>query len=184
MAKGRPRDWCILRTGGSSTLRLLHSLNVAGFEAWTPLECQVTRDRKSGARHERMIAVMPTYVFARADRLTDLLLISAEPYTCHPGFSVFKHFDRFPIVAEAELAKLREVELKAAAKNEPVVFPRGQEVKVRAEGWEGLTGKVAEISKGQWTLVAFPNFSIPIKFATWQLNAVDLQEPDSAAQAA
>jgi len=177
-------DWIILRTSGGSTLRLLHSMVVAGFEAWTPMELQVKRDRKNGARHERMIAVMPTYVFARAKHLSDLAALAMSPVSQHPQFSVFRYYDRFPLVADRELSTLRDIERKAAAKSMPVVFERGEIVQSSIEAFQGLTGEVVEVSKGQHTLVAFPGFHIPIKFASWQLSGVELETNHKAARAA
>lgn len=183
MARRGENDWCILRTSGSSTLRLSQSLARAGFEVWTPMELQV-KGRGSQARSERMVAVMPSYVFARADRLPDLVSLTMEPISPHPPFSVFKHLDRFPLIAERELKALRDIETKAAARNEPVIFGQGDLVRARVEAFQGLTGEVVETSRGQFTLVAFPKFAIPVKFASWQLNAVELQSTDSAAKAA
>lgn len=177
-------DWCILRTAGSSTLRLQQSLAMAGFETWTPIELQVKRERRSGERIERMVAVMPSYVFAHADRLPDLVFIASAPLNPHPAFSVFRHLDRFPLVADRELSELRAIERKAAARSSRVKFDRGRNVRTSVEAFQGLTGQVVETSRGQYTLVAFPGFGIPIKFASWQLSDVELEQTNSAARAA
>lgn len=162
-------DWCILRTKGSNTLRLSNSLNLSHIEAWTPTEIHVHRDRKTRARTEAMVPVMPTYVFARATCLPDLVELSLQPVSIHPGFSVFRYLDRFPVVGDAELSALRSIERKAAARHAPVVFPAGRQVRVPEGPFAGLTGQVVETSKGEFTLVAFPGFNIPVKFASWKL---------------
>lgn len=172
-------DWLILRCSGSSTLRLAQSLSLGGFETWTPVEFQVKRDRKTGARHERMVAVMPTYVFAKAERIADLVELSKAPITPYPDFSVFKHQDRFPLVADSELSSLRQIERQAASKGKPVVFGKGAGVNVLDGAFQGLTGQVVKKSRGKYTLVAFPGFHIPVSFHTWQLSAVELEPQQS-----
>lgn len=163
-------DWCILRTKGSSTLRLARSLELDGIGAWTPTEIQQRGNHRNSAKHEVMLAVMPTYVFAPAEHLVDLLAAAEAPVSIHPDFSVFRHLDRFPLIADVQLNSLRLIERKAAAKNSPVVFPRDYQVRIPDGPFQGLTGRVVEDSNGGFTLVAFPNFAIPIKFASWTLD--------------
>ena len=161
-------DWCILRTRGSNTLRLARSLGHSGFEAWTPTEIQVKRHPKTRERSETIIAVMPTYVFATAEHLLDLVNQSQAP---DAEFSVFRWNDRFPIIADLDLRHLRQIEREAAAKCKPVQYGTGQQVRVPDGPYQGLTGQVVETSKGRFTLVAFPGFNIPVKFASWKLEA-------------
>jgi transcription antitermination factor NusG len=162
-------DWAILRCKGSSTLRLARSLSAEGYGAWTPTEIQVKRNRQNSQRTESMVAVMPTYVFVPAEHLLTMLEESEMPASLHPDFSVFRYNDRFPLIAEAELTALRHIERKAAAKASPVVFPSGQPVRSPDGPFQGLTGQVVETTKGEFTLVAFPGFNIPVKFASWKL---------------
>lgn len=164
-------DWCILRTKGSSTLRLARSLNDSGIEAWTPTELRVKRDPKTRARSETIIAVMPTWVFARERFLPDLAAEAKLPKSLHPDFSVFRYLDRFPIVRDRELNALRIIERKAALKAAPVVFPVGHSIRIPDGPFQGLTGEVVELGNGEYTLLAFPGFAIPVKFATWTLQA-------------
>lgn len=161
--------WCILRTRGSSTLRLARSLDAAGYEVWTPTEIQDRRKRHSSTKSEMIVAVMPTYVFASADRLSDLLMEADSDITGHPSFSVFKYHDRFPLIGDSELNSLRAIERKAAAKHKPVVFENHTNVRTPEGPFQGLTGRVIETTRGEFTLVAFPGFNIPIKFASWKL---------------
>lgn len=162
-------DWCILRCKGSSTLRLVRSLELDGFSAWTPTEIQVRRNSRTRARMEAVISVLPTYVFACAENLPDLMELSMAPATIHPDFSIFRHNNRFPLIADDDLNELRKVERQAAAKQEPVRFNKGQPVKVPDGPYQGLTGQVVETTRGKFTLVAFPGFNIPVKFASWTL---------------
>lgn len=169
-------DWCILRTGGSRTLQLSHSLAMAGFEVWSPVELQVRRNGGARTRTERMVAVMPTYVFARATHLPDLVEASLAPVSPHPDFSVFRFDDRYPLIDDRELSHLRAIERMAAVKKKPVVFETGTSVRAHDGPFEGLTGRVVETSKGQFTLVAFPRFNIPVKFSTWQLGEIPVEQ--------
>ncbi len=162
-------SWCILRTKGSSTLRLARSLADAGLNVWTPIEYQTRKSHRDGARTEVAISVMPTYVFAHATHLIDLLTEADAHFSAHPSFSVFRYADRFPLIRDKHLAGLRTIERKAAAENKPVVFPRNEEVRVPDGPFQGLTGRVVEDSKGKHTLVAFPGCNFPIEFASWQL---------------
>lgn len=162
-------DWLILRCRGSSTLRLARSLSAGGFDAWTPVEIQVKRQRQTDARAELMVAVMPTYVFVPAEHLLTMLDESEAPASQHPDFSVFRYCERFPLIADRELVALRNIERKAAAKAVPVKFPSGEPVRTPDGPFQGLTGQVVENSRGEFTLVAFPGFNIPVKFASWKL---------------
>lgn len=163
-------DWCILRTKGSSTLRLARSLNASGIRAWTPEEFQDRKSHKHGQRIETAVAVMPTYVFALASHLIDLLAEADAPVSQHPSFSVFRYNERFPLIADVHLNGLRAIERKAAAENKPVIFPRGEEVRMPEGAFQGLTGQVVEQSKGKFTLVLFPGLSVPVQIASWKLD--------------
>ena len=166
-------DWCILRMAGGRTMSVVRSLSDAGFEVWSPVEIQRKRLPRSKAQVDRTVCVMPTYVFARASHLSDLVKLSLDPVSPHPDFSVFRYQDRFPLIADAELQSLRAVERQAAAKNAPMKLPRGTSVRLQDGPFQGLTGQVIEASKGQFTLVAFHDCTFPVKFSTWQLHPVD-----------
>jgi transcription antitermination factor NusG len=167
---GERQPWCILRTKGSSTLRLARSLDIAGLTAWTPTEFQIRKSHKLGTRIETAIAVMPTYVFAKAHHLPELLAETESIASHHPRFGVFCYNGRFPLIADDHLIGLRAVERKAAAQNKPVVFPQNTMVRIPEGAFQGLTGRVVQNTKGKFTLVAFPGFGIPIEFPSWQLD--------------
>lgn len=163
-------DWVILRTKASNTLRLDRSLAAAGFDTWTPTEIQLRPGRKTSGKAEVIVAVMPTYVFARACHLLGLLDEAETSGSDHPDFSVFRHCERIPVIADHELNALRQIERKAAAKAKPVRFDLGSRVRTPDGPFQGLTGQVIEGARGEFTLVAFPGFNIPIKFASWTLD--------------
>lgn len=171
-------DWCILRMAGGRTMSVARSLTDAGFEVWSPVEIQRKRLPRSKAQIDRAVCVTPTYVFARASHLPDLVRVSLDPSSPHPDFSVFRYQDRFPLIADAELQSLRAIERQAAAKNAPMVLPRGISVRLQDGPFQGLTGQVIEASKGQFTLVAFHDCTFTVKFSTWQLHPVDSESGD------
>ena len=175
-------DWIILRMAGSRTLAVAHSLAIAGFEVWTPTETQIKRVGRARDRSDLPVAIMPTYVFARATQLVDLIQITKQPVSPHPQFSVFSYHDRFPVVADAELATLkamerRDMERRAAeaaeALSRSMRLTEGTGVRLDDGPFQGLVGQVVEASRGQFTLVAFPGFALPVKFSTHQLNRLD-----------
>lgn len=142
-------EWIILRTAGPRTLPLWRSLASAGFDAWTPV-ASVTR-RRPRSREERTVeqAILPTFVFVAADRLTDVLGVLRTPISPHPGFSLVTHAGRVPVVAERDIAGLRSAEadaLEAAErrlrKSHRQAFGIGQSVAVKDGAWTGLTGVI------------------------------------------
>ena len=165
----QPPRWCILRTKGSNTLRLASALMWEGIPAWTPTEVQLRKKHGDRPASEVMVCVMPTYVFASADCLIDLFRLASAPISPAPAFSVLRHNERIPMVADRDLTALRVIERKAAAKREPVVFAKSEQVRTQDPAWQGLTGEVIEDTKGNFTMVAFPGFKIPVEFASWKL---------------
>lgn len=112
-----PTRWCILTTSGGRTLAVARSLNAAGFEAWTPV-ATLQREkpgRYNGPRRKIEIdaPILPTFVFARATHLLDLLVITKDPASRHPPFSVMHHGQRVPLVAEMDILGMRQAEQEA-----------------------------------------------------------------------
>jgi hypothetical protein len=163
-----PENWCILRMGGGNTLRVAESLSDAGIPTWTPVEYQVRRVGRDRQRETITVPVMPTYVFAGAACLAYLLEITAAPSGLHPNFSVFRYFDRFPIISDASLEPLRACERNAAREKKPVNFRNGDIVRPTGGGFEGMSG-IVEVQRGDYVLVCFPGWDIPIKIASWLL---------------
>jgi transcription antitermination factor NusG len=180
----RGGEWCVLRTSGPNTIGLFRSLAAAGFEVWTPIENQSRRKPRNKAKVECEVPIMPTYIFARADQLVDLIDLSFAPLKNHRDFSVFRYFARYPLISDDSLGSLRLIERKLAVrKNKDAGFTAGERVRLNEGGFAGMSG-VVETSKGQFTLVCFPGFNIPVKIASWHLVKDQVQEPDIAAQAA
>lgn len=181
MAKGLRDEigWIILRTSGSSTMPLARGLRDAGYDAWTPIEIQNRRRPRSKDRYDREWAVMPSYVFAREDRLVDLVKLSRQPAQCYrrwdaeqekmvmhgiPYFSVFRYDDRFPVVDNSSLEPLRVIERRTAPKPKAAVFGSGDKVRLVEGSFAGMSG-VVQSSKGDYAMVSFPNYPIAIKIA-------------------
>lgn len=141
---GTADTWCILRTSGGRTVALARSLAAAGFEAWTPVR---TIRRPAPGQGRRLVmgqrrklidvdlAILPGFVFARADQLHDLVLAAGAELSPHPSFSVFHQSGRVPLVREASITGLRCAERDAAAARlaELTAETRQQERQARAE---------------------------------------------------
>lgn len=174
------QDWCILRTSGSKTLALADSLKKVGYDVWTPVERRSRRKPRSQKLIEITIPVMPTYVFARADTLPDMVRLSEALVSPHPNFSVFRYHGAFPLVSEVSLAPIRAVEARTAPKEAWPAFTQGERVKLSQAGFEGMSGMV-EMEQGQFVLVAFPGFSTPIKVSALLLERDGVECADIAA---
>lgn len=150
-------DWCILRTCGGKTLPLARSLAEAGFEVWTPEVGVVRRFGRKRDRQERPAPLVPTFVFARADRLHDLIATRLDLRSKHPAFSVFHHLSRPVLVADRELGRLREVEERyrqqaarraaADARGKAEPYATGAVLPFDKGAWTGLTAKVEQSDK-------------------------------------
>lgn len=158
-------DWFILRCSGANTLKLAASLDGTGFEVWTPTETLRKREGAMRRRRSDTIPVMPSYVFARRPHLFDLLEESQAQFSEHPDFSVFRHLDRFPLISDEALDPLRVAERRRQPFEKVARFTRGEMVRLMEGGFAGLTG-VVELTRGQYTLVTFPGFPMPIKISS------------------
>ncbi len=111
--------WIILRTSGGQTLPLMRSLRGAGFDVWTPARTvrrSIPAKTLSGKRViEQDAPILPTFVFAAERDLGALALAASREVSPHPGFRVFHHGGRVPLVGSSEITGLREEEAKEAA---------------------------------------------------------------------
>jgi hypothetical protein len=149
-------DWCILRTSSRHTIPLSERLAEDGFEVWTPIETRTIRVPRQNVKREIRLPIMPSYVFARAHHLIDLIQRADLPIA--PTFSVMHAFgDQIPLVREQHLTKLRELEIKKTPKRKAErTFDPGVIVRVGEGGgsFSGMTGAVRKSDKG-YTLVCF-----------------------------
>lgn len=200
-AMGRGGDWCILRTAGSCTLRLAESLAEAGFDVWTPVE---TRSKLVGRKRERVeqrMPILPNYVFAKADRLGELLALSrssAQTYQTwdsaqrrmvakgHPWFEVFRLHGKVRPQSDRDLASLRSVEAdlariaqvrreKAQRKGPAPRFLAGQVVRVEG-GFEGLRLTVVEPNAGKVVKLSHADWMWTVEISAWKLQSVQISQ--------
>lgn len=156
--------WVILRTAGRHTMRLASSLTADGYEAWTPIETKTVRVPRANVRREVRLPIMPSYVFARADRLVDLLQLKPP---AHVEFSVMRYAERIPTVADADLQALRTLEAKRTPRRKAErTFAPGSAVKIKGESgsFGGMVGKV-EKSDRMHTVVLFAD-KLPVRIPT------------------
>ena len=209
MEQGNSKRWCILRTSGGRTLALAKSLEGAGYSAWTPTE---SRARLAGAKRELVeqeIAILPGYVFAGMEHVSDLLSLARSPSLTyqtwdaekrrmvvkgHPHFSVFLMHGFVRAQSEHSLAPLRalELELSQAAerrrerereKGLPPLFKAGELVRAQRGGFEGLDLLVAEDNVGKMVKVVRDDWVWTVEVSAWKLERVPV-ETQSAALAA
>ena len=167
----RENGWCILRTNGRSTLRLAQSLNDVGIEAWTPRGVHKRRlSRVHMGVREVEQPIIPSFVFARARHLPDLLRALALPTSPHPSFSIFQHAGRAPVISDKDIANLQDAEergKRARRKTQRHTVPVGAEIKPSKGAFAGLVGIVEQVD-GNVAVVCFSDF-FRVKVATWLL---------------
>ena len=179
-------DWIILQTTPACTLNLAKSLTDVGFEAWTPVTREVRRQTEQRSREEVAVPLVTSYVFAKADRLHDLLALSRSPSLAyrvwnpelnrhvvrgHPFFRLFRGGNhRF--VPDRELEPLRRMERLPRPQRVERTFYVGQQVRTDDGGFAGLCGSVVAI-RGKRVWVNFAKWSIEPEFPTWALKPID-----------
>lgn len=185
-------DWIILRTSGRSTMRLAETLAEDGYEAWTPIETRNIRIPRANVRRTVKLPIMPSYVFARAAHLIDLIQLAAMkpkprrqfPLPSHADFSVMHYHDRIPVIADHHLQSLRTIEAKRTPKQKAEPLPKGISVRVKIEGgsYAGMKGKIERSNEG-WSLVCIDN-RLTVKILTSLLVPDELEKLSFAKMAA
>lgn len=175
--------WIILRTSGRHTLRLAATLSEDGYEAWTPVETRTIRIPRANVRRTVMLPIMPSYVFAQAHNLIDLIQLAAmkpkprraSQQPAHADFSVMHYNDRIPIIADHHLQSLRTIEAKRRPRQKAErTFDPGVSVRVKMEGgsFAGMNGRVERSDHGS-TLVCFDH-RLTVKISTSLLCETDI----------
>jgi hypothetical protein len=164
--------WIVLRTSGRSTLPLARSLSSDGFEAWTPS----AKIRPQGRRGKLCVPIIPTFVFARARHLWNLVSLSDDPLSRHEGFSVMRHMDGrgYPLVEDSELEPLRSEEGRVIPKEERKVLGCGEIVRLPEGPFAGMSG-IVESADHKHAWVRFGGFRQPVKIAAFLLRS-DMSE--------
>jgi transcription antitermination factor NusG len=175
--RARASDWCILRTSPGRTLSLAKSLSNVGLDVWTPTQTHDRRRPRSKETVQIEAPIMPTFVFARASLVPELMRLRMLEVSPHPGFSLFQHMGRTPLIADREIANLRVIEELAARarlkKSHRYVFPAGEKVRVAEGNFVGLEG-VVEGGDGKFALVCFGG-AMQFKIATFLLRTDEVQ---------
>jgi len=127
--------------------------------------------------------MMPTVVFAEYERLPMLVALSRQPSPSYamwdevmrcrvqraiPSFSVFRHFDLYPRIADRALDALRLAEQRGRPRDKAPTFAIGDCVTFADAGFEGLVGRVEGMNR-KYALVSFPGFSVPVHIAAHNL---------------
>lgn len=173
-------QWIILRCSGANTLRLAQSLAWASIEAWSPVETQILRKGASRTRRQNRVPIMPTYVFAKAAHLHELLAIREAPTSPHPAFNFLRHVGEIRPIHDNALDALRIEEQKGRPPEKARTWNLGDQVRYPAAGFEGLVGTV-ERKKRKSVWVRFPNHPWPIETGAALLLPADPQNERRAA---
>jgi hypothetical protein len=166
--------WVILRTGGSRTLPLAESLADAGYTVWTPRHVQTRRIPRSRAHREQDAALLPTFVFAREEHLSDLMAMASSPSRRHPQFSLFHYMDAIPVITDSALGALRSAEERAILRRKTKKrgradpYDEGETINMPDGPFVGLSGIVVK-SNGKHTLVCLPGWPVEVTINTSQL---------------
>lgn len=166
--------WIILRTSGRCTMRLAETLAEDGFEVWTPIETKVLHVPRMNSKRTVRLPIMPSYVFARAHSLMDLIELAGMDVKprrranqpAHSGFSVMRWNERIPVIDDHHLQSLRSIEARRSPRQKAQPFAVGLSVRVKSEGgsFAGMKGRVERSDSGD-TLVCFDN-RMTVKIST------------------
>lgn len=165
MTRGIFEGWCVLRTKSRHTLKLAQSLGEDGFEVWTPVETRTVRVPRMNVRRQIRLPIMPSYVFAKAAHLIDLIMLAAMPVKprrgaglrqpAHEDFRVMRCPTGIPAVTDDDLAALRKIEAKRTPlKRAAASFRAGSAVRVEGGSFGGMSGTV-ESGDEAHTIVCF-----------------------------
>jgi transcription antitermination factor NusG len=186
MAMDGEIGWCVLRTASRHTMRLAETLAADGYEVWTPVEVRTIRIPRKNVKREVRLPIMPSYVFARVGHLFDLLLLADIPVKprrnagAHADFSVMRSCGQLPIIPDAHLTALRQIEIRRTPrKKADRTFIPGVSVKVGGGSFGGMVGRVERSNRGH-TLVLF-NDRYSVKIPTLLLKEDGVSDTDDIA---
>jgi transcription antitermination factor NusG len=158
--------WVILLPDSQNTLALAASLNLAGIEAWAPVEIATKRVPRANVKRKITRAMLPGYVFVHARHLLDLLALANAPITVHGKIRFMRESERIPLVADSALSQLRTAE-RYRKPLERKLMP-GEKVRLTEGAFAGCSG-VVETARGKFAMVQIPGFRVPLKIAEWHL---------------
>jgi transcription antitermination factor NusG len=177
--------WCILRVTPSRTLQLAAALADGGFNVWTPIEA--VKVSKRGRLESTSRPMLPSFVFASADRLAELMDLSHSPSPTYlvwdaeqrrmvakgyPYFRIFRPSAR-PI-PDHELTALRRIEGRRKPRGKVPMYKAGDPVKLTEGVYGGLRGVVVEVRKKSEVRVRIPGSTYEFDVQAWIL----IPDPD------
>jgi hypothetical protein len=176
--------WLILLVSSQNTLRLAASLREDGYEAWAPTETVKRRSREGAKPEPVILPLMAGFVFARADRLADLLALSHSPSMLyqvwdveqrkmvtkgHPYFRVFKHAGEPYSFPDHQLDPLRALEQRTTPRGKDQLLNVGDLVRLGdGGGLAGLIGEVEAVIRKN-AVVRFPKWPLTFNVPVWKL---------------
>lgn len=175
MGKG---EWFVLRTSGARTLVLANSLRSVGYDVWTPVKTLSKRRPRSTELREIVAAVLPSYVFAKVEHLSSLMIEADRIISPHPQFSVFRYCGKVPTISDLALTNLRKIERRNMPEKAARMFATGDKVRMTEGAYAGLTG-IVKTGRGRYTMVLLAGARIPVKISSMLL--VDEAQPESIA---
>jgi hypothetical protein len=182
-------DWFVLRTNGRSTLPLAASLKEAGFDVWTPSQIPDGRGKRASLDDPRA-PMYPTYLFARAHHLFELIALSANPGRNHAGFSVHRDCNGVPLVADralnwirAEEARIDGIHIERArrerAKQKSEAYSPGESVELPRELYPSFAGLEAQVDRSDGRQTHLSIGPLKIEISTWILRNNSVRDADS-----
>ena len=173
--------WIILRCSTANTLPLAKTLARAGFDVWTPIEQKTKRVPRANVKRVIDYAMLPSYLFVRANHLLDMMQLANSPTREHRDFRVFHYLGGIPMIADETLAPLRLLERKSKVKDETTRLKAGDAVRLADGGFAGMSG-VIESAGTNYAMVRLTGFPMPLKIANFYLlqNANGCEIPHAA----
>lgn len=166
---------CIIRMAGPRTLNVVQALQARGVDVWTPTGMRRNFKPRSTKYTDKTAPLLPTFAFARAEHIPQLLEITHSP-AADIRFSVFQRGEDIPTVSSAALQPLLDYEAEQHAiwvgfieaqdradrrkrkKTTARCYVMGQRVKVEKPAFAGLTGEIVEIRSNGDLVLEFAGF--------------------------
>jgi hypothetical protein len=182
--------WCILRMSGGATLSVVKSLTESGFRVWTPVVAELKRAGPHRKEVRRPAPLVPSIVFAQADRLHDLVVLSQAPALTHrrfnretgrmemrgcPYFSVFRDQGHYPLIPDGQLEALRRAEWRGRSREAEHNFQPNDRVRCEQTSYAGMVGLVRRVNRGKVKVLW------PEALHEWEFDACDLVPVETAA---
>ncbi len=164
------------------TLKVATSLREAGIEIWTPVVIHKRRAPRTKAVTSVERPIAPTFAFAAAEHIEQLLAIRRDPLSPHPAFSLLHHRGDVVRIKDSDLAGLRAAQVdeqrKAGSlgKQRPAAIEVGVGVRMDEGPFAGMSGIVTS-SDGRRTYLNFGGLLGRCEIETSQIQPDQLEAP-------